>query len=441
MAVSCLPEVLSAWIAILSQPLHARVAYRLGPVLLGVLFAQGRQSVAAWLRAAGVSNDFRRYYYFLGTVGRKLDLIASRLLHEIVDRIPIGDRVLLAIDDTPTKRFGPWVEGAGVHRNPTPGPAEQAFLYGHVWVTLSLLCRHPWWGTIGLPLLARLYVRRKDVSSIAPWYKVPFQTKLQQAVKLVEWAVCWLRFLGKPLWVVTDGAYAKRTFLKPALRAGAVLVSRLRKDAALWTLPPKKKPGRGRPRIYGTERIDLARRARNQRGWRRDEFVLYGKKVVKRYKTFPATYRPVGGTIRVVLVKESRGWAAFFCTDLEATVAQILEAVAKRAAIEQNFHDVKEVHGAGKQQLRNYYANLAAYHLNLWTHTLVELWAWDKPHERLCHRERSPWDDPSRRPSHADRRNALRRACLDAELSRATARKPIRGKIKSVVQTLVAFIT
>jgi hypothetical protein len=111
-----------------------------------------------------VRKDFRRYYYFLGTLGRKLNLIGGRLLHEIVERIPIGDRVLLAIDDTPTKRFGPWVEGADVHRNPTPGPAEQTFLYGHVWVTLSLLCYHPWWGTIGLPLLARLYVRRKNMS-------------------------------------------------------------------------------------------------------------------------------------------------------------------------------------------------------------------------------------------------------------------------------------
>jgi len=37
-------------------------------------------------------------------------------------------------------------------------------------------------------------------------YRVPFQTKLEQAAELVEWAANWLRFLGKPLWVVADGA-------------------------------------------------------------------------------------------------------------------------------------------------------------------------------------------------------------------------------------------
>ena len=46
-----------------------------------------------------------------------------------------------------------------------------------------------------------------------------------------------------------------------------------------------------------------------------------------------------------MLVREDDGWVAFFCTDPEATVAEILEAVADRAAIEQDFHDVKEVMG------------------------------------------------------------------------------------------------
>ena len=31
-----------------------------------------------------------------------------------------------------TKRYGPCVEGAGVHRNPTPGPAAQEWVYGRV---------------------------------------------------------------------------------------------------------------------------------------------------------------------------------------------------------------------------------------------------------------------------------------------------------------------
>src|SRR6478672_9350366 len=38
-------------------------------------------------------------------------------------------------------------------------------------------------------------------------------------------------------WVVVDGGYAKKPFLKPARQEGFIVVSRLRKDAALWSLP------------------------------------------------------------------------------------------------------------------------------------------------------------------------------------------------------------
>jgi hypothetical protein len=41
----------------------------------------------------------------------------------------------------------------------------------------------------------------------------------------------------------------------------------------------------------------------------------------------------------VVRVKEEAGGAAFFCTDPTASVQQILEALADRATLAQNFHD------------------------------------------------------------------------------------------------------
>lgn len=431
------PVDFALWISELASVLDARLRGRLAPMFLGLLFAQGRSTVASWLRAANVGRQFRLHYYFLGSLGRKTELVASRLLRLVERTVSLGERILLALDDSPTKRYGPHVEGAGIHHNPTPGPADQKFLYGHVWVTLAWLARHPSWGTIALPLLARLYIRAVDVSKLAPCYRWKFKTKLEQAAELVEWAAHWLRYLGKALWLVADGAYAKRPFLRRALAAGVTVVSRLRKDAALFGVPRPPRPGtRGRPRKYGAERISLAKRAGQSRGWLTGTFTLYGREVTKTFKTFLATYRPVGGVIRVVLVKEPDGWVAFFCTDVNATVEQILEAVADRASLEQVFHDVKEVHGAGQQQLRNVWANLAAWHMHLWMHTLVELWAWGRSHARLADRSASPWDDPSRRPSHADRCKALRRACLENEYSRLRPTGHGARKIRRLIQAL-----
>ena len=438
-----LPSEVEGWITHLSGLLHGSVSWRLLPLLAGALFAQGRKTVASWLRGGQLGRDYQDYYYFLGSLGRNVKSLAGALFRIAVRVIVPGERLLLALDDTPTKRYGPLVQGAGIHHNPTPGPAEQKFLYGHVWVTLSWVVRHGLWGTIGLPLLAMLYVREQDVQNIVPWYKVKFQTKLEQGAALVQWAVQTLHGLGKTLWVVADGAYAKRPFLQAVLRAGVIVVSRLRKDAALWSVPQTAKPGqrrRGRTRKYGKDKISLAKRAGHRHGWQQADFVLYGEKVHKTYKTFLATYKPVGGVIRVLLVKEPERWIAYFCTKTDATVQEILEAVADRAAIEQDFHDVKEVHGAGQQQVRNYWSNIAAYHVTLWWHTLIELWAWHKTHEELSDRKASPWDDPTRRPSHADRRNALRRQCLENEFQREEAAGTISPKIRRLWNRLVKLV-
>src|SRR5262249_22120346 len=155
--------------------------------------------------------------------------VASLLLRLLVSTLVPSGRLLFGLDDTPTKRYGPRVEGAGIHHNPTPGPADQKFLYGHVWVTLAWLAHHPLWGTLGLPLRPALYVRPKDVPKLPRHYGVAFRTKLQLAADLVAWVASWLRLVGQVLWVAADGAYAKRPFLKAAQAAGVIVVSRLRK--------------------------------------------------------------------------------------------------------------------------------------------------------------------------------------------------------------------
>ncbi len=439
------PEDWSEWSEWLAAALHARNRWRLPVLLLGMLFAGGRRTVTTWLRAAGVSGDFQAYYYSLSALGRKTESIATQLIALLLRTLPLPERLLLVLDDSPTKRSGPKVEGADVHHNPTPGPADQPFLYGHVWVTISLALRHPKWGPIGLPLRAMLYVRKRTMATIPKnrgWQR--FATKLQMAARLVEWIVPILKKAGKLIWIVIDGGYTKRPFLRRVLKlSGVVIIGRLRKDAALRNVPPKlkkgKRRGRGRPRKYGKKRYSLAKRAGQKSGWQTIACTVYGEETTKTYKTFLATYPPVGGVIRVVLVKEDHGWYAFFCTDPNASVQEILEAFADRATIEQDFHDVKEVWGSGQQQVRNIWSNLAVYNLNLWMHTLVELWAWDKSGRQLVDRSDSPWDDAERRPSHADRRKALRQHILRTELSAITTAWLLPRKIIQLAQSLMAL--
>lgn len=425
------------WVNWLAAGLHGRSRWRLSLILMGMLFAKGRRTVTTWLRAAGIHDDFADYYYFLQPLGRKCKPFAERLWTMLLLRM-VPDRVLLVVDDTPTQRYGPQVQGAGIHHNPTPGPADRKFLYGHIWVTISLALRHRLWQTIGLPLVGLLYVRAKDIDKIPPKHHWEFHTKLELAAQQVLQLAKMAQAFGKTVWVAADGAYAKRPFLKPLRQAGVVVVSRLRKDAALCDLPrlPQQR-GRGRPRQYGAKRISLARRAAHPRGWQTVECFVYGKLVTKTFKTFLATYRPAGGVIRVVIVREDRGGQFFFSTEPATTPREMIETFADRATIEQDFHDVKEVWGAGQQQVRNIWANIAVFNLNLWMHTLVECWAWNQSPDSIRDRGDSPWDDADRRPSHADRRKALRRQTLQNEYSELSPAHRRSSKIRNLYQWLL----
>jgi hypothetical protein len=406
------------WFSQLARPLDRRSAPRLALLFLGAVLARGRRTVTSWIRAAGLSDRFQSCYIAVAAAGKRADSIAARLALEVVRPLVKGTgRLTLALDDTPTKRYGPHVQGAGVHHNPAPGPAGSPYVYGHVFVVLGLLVNHKAWGTIALPLLARLYIRKKDLPAIDPKHRPAFRTKLELAVELLRSANTWLRLLGEPIWVVADGAYAKADFLKPTMALGMTVVSRLRKDAALRSLPGPRRAGqRGRPRTYGPDVIDLAKRAGQRRGWSTEALPLYGVAAVKKYKTFLATWRPVGGPIRVVLVDEPTGWRAYFCTDASASVAVILGRVADRFSLEITFRECKQIAGAGQQQVRFIWANIGAFHICLWTFTLTEAWAWGRPADELVDRSASPWDSPLRRPSHADKRRAWRLALLGEEI-------------------------
>ena len=199
------PREWSQWSEWLAAGLHGRSRWRLPVLLVGMLFANGRRTVTTWLRAAGVSADFADYYYFLASLGCKTRSVATRLVWLVLRTLPLPERLLLVIDDSPTKRYGPRVEGADLHHNPTPGPADQPFLYGHIWVTISLALRHPQWGPLALPLQALLYVRQQTLATIPRCRHWPgFATKLELAARLVEWVVPILQQAGKTVWIVTQ---------------------------------------------------------------------------------------------------------------------------------------------------------------------------------------------------------------------------------------------
>lgn len=100
---------------------------------------------------------------------------------------------------------------------------------------------HPLWGMIATPLRSMLYVREVDMPKLAGKYgRWEFRTKHQLGVERLRWFMKSIRATGVEarVWLAVDGAYAARPFLLPVLEMGIVVVSRLRKDACWFDLPP-----------------------------------------------------------------------------------------------------------------------------------------------------------------------------------------------------------
>lgn len=112
------------WFVSLASNLDRRSAEVSAPPLVGAALAGGRRTVTTWIRAAGLSERFRGCCIAVAAAGERDERIGTRLLLEVVAPLTTGSgRLRLAIDDTPTRRFGPYVQAAGIHHNPTLGPA------------------------------------------------------------------------------------------------------------------------------------------------------------------------------------------------------------------------------------------------------------------------------------------------------------------------------
>jgi hypothetical protein len=233
MAAWTLPAMILDWCEFVTTALDRRSRKYFFNIILGMILRCGRRTVSCWLRSGDVSEDWQDHYYFLQTLGRSA---RNAWRHScfiwrcgIFPSVTLGNLSNSQSMIRPRSRYGKKVELAGKHHNPTPGPSGAEFLFGHVWVTISWLVRHPQWGCIGLPLLARMYVRQKDLEVMenvgkAPW---KFRTKLELAAGLVEWCVrLFQNWFRRRVLVVADGAYAKRPFLQRVLATGAVVVSR-----------------------------------------------------------------------------------------------------------------------------------------------------------------------------------------------------------------------
>lgn len=257
---------------------------------------------------------------------------------------------------------------------------------------------HPPWGgqPLGLPINMRLY--RKGG---------PTHNELAEAM-IVEVAG-WLD--KRTLRLGCDGAYAS---LAGASLPRTHVVSRMRRDAALYEPAPPRTGKRGRPRKKGARLPTPAQiAAQTKVGWQRVSVDMRGQTVerlllsrrVLWYRACPDRL------VQLVIVRDPDGTQPddfFFTTDLDAAPAEVAGSYAGRWSIEDTFRNTKQfLGGEGPQTWKGQGPERAAA-LSLWLSTAVWLWYIPVYGTQQTWPAR-PWYGRKATPSFADALAALRR--------------------------------
>lgn len=319
----------------------------------GWVLCLGRPTLTRLVRSAGegAAKHVSSYNRFFSQGAWSLDDLWRHLLVQVLlpTLAPHGP-LLLAVDDTTTRRPGRHVAFAGSFRDPVRSThANQVFHWAHNWVVLCLLLRHPLWPdrVLAFPVLVRLYRRLQDCDPAHP-----LRTRQQLALDMVRLVRQWVP--GRPLLLVADGAFPGRELVL-CLPPGVHFLSRIRRNAALYALArPPRRPRPGRRRVKGDRLPPLPQIARSAR-FRMTSALLYGERRRIAVHSFVALWHRSTGCrpLRVLVVRDpSRRQPDdfFFTTDLQAPEEAMVEAYAARWAIEQTFRDAKQSLGFGAVQ-------------------------------------------------------------------------------------------
>jgi len=104
-------------VAALQACLDPRIAFRLAIIIAGMLLANDRRTASAWFVAAGVQDDWDRFYDCLISLGRTSEKLGTVVLGLIVHKFAPGllDRITVDMEILPLRVMGStWKKPASI---------------------------------------------------------------------------------------------------------------------------------------------------------------------------------------------------------------------------------------------------------------------------------------------------------------------------------------
>jgi len=321
-------------------------------LLFGAILAPGRRTVTAALRVMGLEDEprFEKYHRVLNR-NRWTPLLLSKLLLILIMAfcVPDGMPLIMAVDETLERRWGPKIKYLGIFRDPLRSTKKKvAYTSGVRWLSMAIVVPVPWseryWA---LPFLTVMLLSPKTSGKLGKRHR----TSVARTGRLISQVRRW--HPEREIVVVGDGAFAAVPLIQHCQRKHirVALISRLRFDARLFDWPAEQtKSKRGPKPQKGKRQPKLDKRLEDpETRWTPMQFTWYGgEKRTLDIATGLALWHRKGMDpvpIRWVLMRDPHDDkfkpTALFSSHLDNAAQEIVQWFVLRWNIEVTFEEVR----------------------------------------------------------------------------------------------------
>jgi hypothetical protein len=366
--------VFESMLQLLSVAFNAPSAENFTTLMRGLVLCLGRPTVRNLLRATDdeVTKHETAYHRFYSRAVWKIEKLYELLFkHVVIARFAGEGRLRVSGDDTTAGKTGRKVAYASMFRDAIASTSNRCVKHwSHNWVILCLIVPCPFAKErlLHIPLMARLYRTEKQCKG-----RVKFRTRHELLVEMVKSLRKWVG--GRLIELSADGAYAAKEVIG-SLPQSVVFTSRMRRDATLYRLAPRRKKGqRGRPRIKGKKLPKLETITKTAK-FKSERALMYGERREVLIHTFIALWYHVSKKpVRVVIVRDKMGKQKddyFFTTDVDRGAVEVVEEYAGRWGIEEAIRELKQSLGFDEVQSWTRKAVLRQAPLVVIAHAIVQ---------------------------------------------------------------------
>ena len=308
--------------------------------LAGISIRSDLMGVSSIVRTLGLaSHCYDRLLDFFHSSAVDVDRLSRIWTHHAMTLFPVhrsdGRPVLLG-DGIKVPKCGRKMPAVKLLHQESEGNTKPAYIMGHSIQVISMLAAA---GSsfFAVPLIGRIHEGVKFTNRD----KRTLPDKFAEIIMGLH--------VGEPFTLVADAYYACGSLALRLLQQGSHLVSRLRRTAVAYQLPPDVTGPRrrGRPRLFGDKvKLWSLFDATNQ-DWQSAASPIYGESNLSvRFLCMDLIWRPLRKAARFVLVDHpARGRIMLITTDLNMPAVEVIRLYGLRFKIELSFKQALRVLG------------------------------------------------------------------------------------------------